>query len=172
MHIRFSDREPLKSLFAKPSSWSFPARSPSPLASAFMPYTPSVTPRDVSPAMSLTSFVVEEPAEAKLDWRIYLYATLHLLGGLGLTLLLCTMLWPSKPRRTRNPLLISLCLSWWITPFPCVMFLYYVGQIAGPPPSQGICLASAVMTMGQPILVATTAPALAFNPSSVPYSIS
>ncbi|KAJ3490035.1 hypothetical protein NLI96_g1706 [Meripilus lineatus] len=94
------------------------------------------------------------------DWRIFFYFTVQLVGALGLTLLLATMIWPSKFRRPRNPLLISLCASWWISTFPCLCLLYYAGQVTGPPPSFKICLTSATLTMSQSVLVATTAPAL------------
>ncbi|CAL1710329.1 unnamed protein product [Somion occarium] len=97
------------------------------------------------------------------NWKIYFYFIMQLVGGVGLTVLLATMLWPTKPRRPRNPLLLSLCFSWWISTFPCLLLLYYANQVTGPPPTPDICLASAVLTMGQSILVATTAPALVFN---------
>lgn len=82
------------------------------------------------------------------DWRIYFYFISQLAGGFGLTALLLTMLWPTKKRkcvlalcvsdislrkvkaaltgdrcRPRNPLLISLCFSWWVSTFPCLCLL-------------------------------------------------
>jgi hypothetical protein len=33
------------------------------------------------------------------DWRIYFYIIAQLIGGSGLTLLLATMLWPTKKRK-------------------------------------------------------------------------
>ncbi|KAI0783222.1 hypothetical protein C8Q75DRAFT_470918 [Abortiporus biennis] len=97
------------------------------------------------------------------DWRIYFYFIFQIVGAIGLTVLLVTMLWPSKQRKPRNPLLLSLCFSWWISTFPCLCLLYYTGQVTGPPPSFGVCLSSAALTMAQQVLVATTAPALVFH---------
>lgn len=33
------------------------------------------------------------------DWMIYFYIVAQLIGGVGLTLLLVTMLWPTKQRK-------------------------------------------------------------------------
>jgi len=117
---------------------------------------------------------------ARADWRIYFYFIFLVIGGVGMTLLLVTMLWPSKHRKPRNPLLISLCFSWWISTFPCLCLLYYAGQVTGPPPTYGVCLSSAALTIGQAVFivpqtvhglipclprnrVATTAPSLVFH---------
>ncbi|KAI0342240.1 hypothetical protein BDW22DRAFT_173340 [Trametopsis cervina] len=56
-----------------------------------------------------------------------------------------------------------MCFSWWFSTFPCLCVLYYAGQVVGPPPQYGVCLASASLTIAQSILVATTGPALIFH---------
>ncbi|KAK7680301.1 hypothetical protein QCA50_016541 [Cerrena zonata] len=141
-----------------------------------------------SPRTSLTMFSVSKRAfvDGSTDWRLYWYFITQIIGGLLLSVLLVTMIRPAKPRRLvilqanfqpvlwrfiihfntsspRNPLLISLCFSWWISTFPCLLILFYTNQVSGPAPDQATCLASAVLTMAQTILVATTAPALVFN---------
>ena len=37
--------------------------------------------------------------DARADWRIWFYLVAQLVGGLGLTVLLATMLWPTKKRK-------------------------------------------------------------------------
>ncbi|GJE93143.1 hypothetical protein PsYK624_093020 [Phanerochaete sordida] len=117
-------------------------------------------------APAFTSFFDRDdaaPLDTKPDWRTWFYLVAQLVGGAGLTLLLATMLWPTSKRKPRNPLLISLCLSWWITSFPSVLLLYYAGQVTGPPPAHNLCLASAVLTMSQAVLAALTALSLIFH---------
>ncbi|EKM57259.1 uncharacterized protein PHACADRAFT_208365 [Phanerochaete carnosa HHB-10118-sp] len=114
-------------------------------------------------AQSFVSSSISTSSYAHADWKIWFYLVAQLVGGVGLTLLLATMLWPTTKRKPRNPLLISMCFSWWISSFPSVLLLYYVGQVTGPPPRRQVCLASAVLTTSQRALVALTAPALIFH---------
>jgi len=103
------------------------------------------------------------PQDPDPDWRTYFYLVNQLIGGVGLSMLLLTMLWASTKHKPRNPLLISMCFSWWTSTFPCLCVLYYAGQVVGPPPAYGVCLASASLTMAQSILVAITGPSLIFH---------
>ena len=49
------------------------------------------------------------------DWRIWFYLAAQLIGGIGLTLLLATMLWPTAKRRSvivpPSVLRVSSCYS-------------------------------------------------------------
>lgn len=49
------------------------------------------------------------------DWRIFFYFTVQLVGALGLTLLLATMIWPSKFRRFVS-----------MVPFSTIWFSYHI----------------------------------------------
>ncbi|TFK52793.1 hypothetical protein OE88DRAFT_1733786 [Heliocybe sulcata] len=71
------------------------------------------------------------------------------------------MLWPTTTKR--NPVLISLCSSWWLSTFPCLLLLYFSGEVVGPPPRYSTCLASASLTIAQSALVATSATSLVFH---------
>jgi hypothetical protein len=56
------------------------------------------------------------------DWKYWFYYIAHTLGGTGLSLLLFTMCLPLR-RIRRNPILISMCLSWWLGSFPNLTLL-------------------------------------------------
>ncbi|KAI0089610.1 hypothetical protein BDY19DRAFT_905906 [Irpex rosettiformis] len=116
----------------------------------------------ISPILATSSHPAVSTVErtASYDWETYFYIIAQLVGGMGLSVLLVTLVWSSSKRRPRNPLLISLCFSWWLSTFPCLCILYYANQVVGPPPSPAVCLASASLTMAQSVMVAFTGPAL------------
>ncbi|KAG8869354.1 hypothetical protein FRC20_001572 [Serendipita sp. 405] len=102
------------------------------------------------------------------DWRYWFYFLAHSIGGAGLTLLLLTMCLPLK-RVRRNPVLISMCFSWWLGSFPNTTLLFYTNNVLGGPPSQAVCLASAALVMAQTPLNAVCAVVLVYNVWSILY---
>ncbi|KIM32965.1 hypothetical protein M408DRAFT_189973 [Serendipita vermifera MAFF 305830] len=102
------------------------------------------------------------------DWKYWFYFIAHSTGGAGLTLLLLTMCLPLR-RVRRNPILISMCFSWWIGSFPNLTLLFYTNNVLGDAPSQATCLASAALTMSQTPLNAVCAVTLVYNVWSVLY---
>ncbi|KDQ56752.1 hypothetical protein JAAARDRAFT_70452 [Jaapia argillacea MUCL 33604] len=95
------------------------------------------------------------------DWRKGFYFCALMAGGGLDTLLLATLLLRSNAKR--NPILISLIFSWWISIFPCLPLLYYSGHASGPPPPFATCLASASLVMAQAAMAASTAAAIVFH---------
>jgi hypothetical protein len=124
------------------------------------------------------------------DWRYWFYFIAHSAGGALLTLLLLTMCLPLR-RVRRNPILISMCFSWWLGSFPNLTLLYvppanfgstplfppvvslfdsfYTNNVLGAAPNQATCLASAALTMAQTPLNAVCAVTLVWNVFSVLY---
>ncbi|CAG7847830.1 SubName: Full=Uncharacterized protein {ECO:0000313/EMBL:CCA77879.1} [Serendipita indica DSM 11827] len=100
------------------------------------------------------------------DWRYWFYFLAHSIGGAGLSLLLLTMCLPLR-RVRRNPVLISMCFSWWLGSFPNLTLLFFTNNVLGSPPSHATCLASAALTMAQTPLNAVCAVMLVYNVWSV-----
>lgn len=92
------------------------------------------------------------------DWRLWWYYCFQIAGGLTLLLMLVTVLSPWNRVRC-NPVLTSYCATWVISA-PMMCLLLFANRVTGPPPSHGLCLASAALVMSQTNLVATSGLAL------------
>jgi hypothetical protein len=97
------------------------------------------------------------------DWRLWFYFGMLFAGGLGLTVLLLTMTLSGKLLR-RNPVLISLCFSWWLCPFPCLSLLLFTNSLVGDTqPDPTLCLVSATLVTALTPMVSVAGLAIVYH---------